>query len=195
MDKVQQAIRLAENAHRGQFRKYSNEQYIVHPVQVHNVLCEFLSNMYDPTVDDKEKYERYSIRLRCAALLHDVLEDCPQISEQDIIDATDISVLNLIKELTNPSKNSNAKRSVRKQIDRDHLKNVSWEAKVIKLIDRDCNLNDLSQCSDKGFIKLYVQESKLLLECLVGTNKELEDRLEKTMNALLEGLDKGEKSP
>lgn len=167
--KVSQARVLAEKAHIGQTRKFTGEPYIVHPVQIHTEVHNFLSDYGQSSSETT---------MECAALLHDVLEDCPHISEQEIVDATDADVLALVKELTNPSKNSKASRAVRKQMDRDHLQHVSWEAKVIKLIDRTCNLGDMAQCPDNNFVRLYASESKLLLECLKGTNSVLEDQLQ-----------------
>jgi (p)ppGpp synthase/HD superfamily hydrolase len=170
--KVLQARTLAEKSHAGQTRKFTGEPYIIHPVQIHAEVHRFLVEcglaLSETTITTME----------CAALLHDVLEDCPQISEQEIVDATDGDVLALVKELTNPSKSSKAPRAVRKQMDRDHLQHVSWEAKVIKLIDRTCNLGDMAQCPDKNFVRLYASESKLLLACLQGTHPALEDQLQ-----------------
>lgn len=174
-DKIDRAEELAAIAHHGQFRKYGGDPYLVHPVAVHQGVVEFLASLgYEFPNDETEKQR---ITMECAAYLHDVLEDCPQISEQEIADATDADVLKLVKELTNPSKGSKAPRAVRKQMDRDHLQHVSWEAKVIKLIDRTCNLGDIQTCPDKGFIQLYAHESRLLLECLKGTHPALEEAL------------------
>src|SRR5690606_5988102 len=92
------------------------------------------------------------ILMGAAAWLHDVLEDCPHISPDEIVEASGEAVLKLVRELTNPSKGVKAPRAVRKQMDRDHLKHVSWDAKIIKLFDRICNLRDLEQCPDRDFL-------------------------------------------
>lgn len=171
--KIIRALGLAVKAHEGQTRKYGNLPYIVHPIQVHDAAEAFLLSI---GADEAKQ-----VTMECAAYLHDVLEDCPQISEQEIVDATDENVLKLVKELTNPSKGSTAPRAVRKQMDRDHLQHVSWEAKVIKLIDRTCNLGDLQPLlqlgAERNFAMLYARESRALLECLRGTNKVLEAKL------------------
>lgn len=122
---------------------------------------------------DKES----EIDMCCASWLHDVLEDCPQIKEEEIVDAVGSRVLSLIKELTNPSKGVKAPRAVRKQMDRDHLLTVRKEAKIIKLADRICNLRDMEKAPE-DFIVLYIAESRALLEVLRNTNKTLEDQLE-----------------
>ena len=167
-ERLYKAKMLAYEGHDGQKRKYSGEDYIIHPfqvamhVEVHSMRLGW----------DTEK----TIFLSCAAWLHDVLEDCPQITEERMAEVAGWDVVNLVKELTNPSKGVKAPRAVRKQMDRDHLKVVSQEAKIIKLIDRDCNLKDIED-GDKDFIPLYVSESRSLLEVLEGTDEHLEHQL------------------
>ena len=71
----------------------------------------------------------------------------------------------LVLELTNPSKKyPELRRKARKEMDREHLKIVSWEAKVIKFFDRVDNLRDLDKCEDKDFLALYADESGLLYD-------------------------------
>jgi (p)ppGpp synthase/HD superfamily hydrolase len=167
-NKLQAAKALATRAHEGQKRKYTGEPYIKHPEDVYILVSWLIEN---------ENWEpELALNVCCAAWLHDVLEDCPQITEQEILDATGPEVLALVKELTNPSKGVKAPRAVRKQMDRDHLAVVSKEAKVIKLADRICNLRDIEQ-GDKDFIPLYTAESRALLEVLKGTNEVLEGQL------------------
>lgn len=69
---------LAETYHKGQTR-WNNDPYITHPRRI----AESFANPTDTSVFDNENiyydggkyYNR--IMLRCIALLHDVLEDCP----------------------------------------------------------------------------------------------------------------------
>jgi len=167
-ERLKRAKELATKAHEGQKRKYTGEPYIKHPEDVYILLSWRLEQgQFDS--DD-------ALIMCCAAWLHDVIEDCPQVAEQEIVDATDQKVLELVKELTNPSKGVKAPRAVRKQMDRDHLAVVSREAKIIKLVDRICNLRDIEQ-GDKDFIPLYVSESRSLLETLTGTDPILEKQL------------------
>ncbi len=59
-EKIQRAFDYAEEAHRGQFRK-SGEEYIYHPLSVAEICAEL--NLDTDAI--------------CAALLHDIVEDCP----------------------------------------------------------------------------------------------------------------------
>ena len=172
VQKIKRARELATNAHEGQTRKYSGEPYIVHPEDVHDTLCIWLGRgceIYTLTDDQ-------ICKMRSAAY-HDVKEDCPQITDEQIVEATDADTLSLVCELTNPSKSSTAPRRIRKQMDRDHLATVSWEAKIIKLIDRTVNLKDMADCPDKGFLGLYASESRKLWEILKDADKILADQL------------------
>lgn len=154
---IENAQRLATLAHEGQTRKYNGEPYITHPIRVAHLVAisEGLEHL------DRNKMVQ-------AAFLHDVLEDCPHITEDMIVEATNRQVLDLVKELTNPSKGSKLPRAERKAIDREHLQHVSVEAKILKLIDRYDDLtemvSDIQTSEDaKRFGKLYAKESELLL--------------------------------
>lgn len=166
---IELAKQLAYRAHEGQFRKYNGKPYIIHPEEVATMVGKFCHSRSFP--------EDQTERMVSAAWLHDVLEDCPHITEAEIVEATDNATLQLIKELTNPSKGVKASRHVRKQMDRDHIAKASKEAKIIKLYDRISNLCDISQCDDKEFVLLYIDESLLLLKTLEGTNPSVENAL------------------
>lgn len=172
---IEKAKELATRAHYGQFRKYCDPPvpYVVHPLEV----AERVSQL--DIADEQRK-----TKMICAAILHDVIEDCPQISEQEIVNVCGLEVLLLVKELTNPSKGVKAPRAVRKQMDRDHLKTVSLDAKIIKLIDRTVNIRDFDACNDVGFIRLYISESRQLLETIGDAHPELAAGLENEMQKL-----------
>lgn len=55
------ALQFAKKAHTGQFRKYTGEPYIVHPVEVANLVRDYAHTCHES--------------MYCAALLHDTVED------------------------------------------------------------------------------------------------------------------------
>lgn len=180
---IERAKQFATEAHMGQVRKNTGVPYITHPERVAKRLVDWaVAN----SCNDYETMVK-------AAWTHDVLEDCPQISKQQLTHATDEATYNLVMELTNPSKGIKAPRAVRKQMDRDHLKSVSYEAKIIKLIDRIENLkdtiNELNETNSE-FAKLYASESQLLLNCIEdadeGLAAELLDCIENILSTLNE---------
>lgn len=147
------AIALAEEAHKGQVRKGNGQPYIIHPKRV----LKLLQKEYVGWGNDEDMYS--------AAILHDVLEDCPQISKKLILEQTNEYVLDLVQALTNVSKGSRLHRDVRKEIDRMYLSMAPLGAKIIKLCDRIDNIRD-SVSLDRDFQLLYARESMLLCDVL-----------------------------
>ncbi len=161
---VKNAIAIAFAAHEGQYRKYGDGiPYIQHPLRVAFKVSRATGGKVIPVA---------------AAVLHDVLEDT-NVQGHVIANGCGQDVLWLVEELTNPSKlpiHRKKPRAERKRIDREHLKQVSHSAKIIKLCDRIDNLYDVAE-GPADFRRLYAGESRLLLEALVGTDKTLEEEL------------------
>ena len=79
---VEEARSFAEKAHEGQFRKGTKRPYIVHPLEV----AKIVSTM----TDDEE--------IISAALLHDTLEDCRQVTKEQIKEAFGERVLEMVRQ-------------------------------------------------------------------------------------------------
>lgn len=153
---IEKALEYATRCHKGQKRKYTGEDYINHPYAVMKILED-----YDVSVEVKQ-----------AALLHDVIEDCG-VTRQDLLDSGfSVEVADMVVELSDISKPSDGNRAVRKEIDRQHLSKASNNSKTIKLADIIDNTSSIVE-NDKKFAKVYLRECLLLLEVLVGGNKEL----------------------
>lgn len=172
--KCQPSWDLAEKAHRNQKRKHSGLPYFEHCKDVFTGVFELRER---PEFSSPEGMETLEAMLN-AALLHDSKEDCqlpnsdPFVSDEEIRAACGDRAFTLVCELTNPSKGSKASRKVRKQMDIDHLKVVSREAKMIKMIDRTCNLRDMRDF-DNDFLRLYSTESRNLLEAVQDADEGL----------------------
>lgn len=164
------AAKYASAQHcKGPRRKYTGRPYIEHPARV-------ATRVYHHPISNPD--------IVAAAWLHDVVEDCP-VTIEEITKLFNPTVSKYVKELTNPSKSySQLSRHERKKLDREHYKRVSHEAKIIKLIDRIDNLNEIPH--DTNFTKeLYAPESLLLLHTLKGTDKQLENELEQIIQRIL----------
>ena len=167
MIQISQAARLASLAHTGQYRKYSNsdQPYICHPMRV----AGRVSLVHEATNE-----------MIAAAWLHDTIEDT-DVTEELLLKEFGPVVTKLVVEVTNPSKqHKHLKRAVRRKMDHDYLATVSREAKIIKLCDRLDNLADLptDPLVPPDFRKLYLKETKDLLEVLRGAESGLEQMLE-----------------
>ena len=160
---IARASALATTAHAGQERDDGGGPYIRHPARVAATLA---------------KHFPADHALVAAAWCHDVLEDCPQVSEDELRTAIGDDALALVHEVTNPSKNfPDLPRSERKAMDRAHIAVISKRAKLIKLADRTDNLREGAESSDKAWLATYVGESRALAEVLHGTHSLLEAEL------------------
>lgn len=151
MSIIIKAAQFAEHAHAGYVRKYTNRAYIEHPMRVAGQV-----SMLDDATEE----------MVAAAWLHDTVEDCDPKCKNAIRLLFPQSVFNLVMELTNPSKDHpDLPRWERKAMDRNHLAGVSREAKIIKLIDRADNLQEMSG-AEPDFKLLYARESRMLADVL-----------------------------
>ena len=152
---ITKVSRFAHKAHDGQVRKYTGDSYIHHPLKVAYLVWR----------------ETFDENMIAAALLHDVVEDTI-VTIEDISKNFGSYIASLVDDLTDISKPSDGNREVRKTIDRQHTAKASNEAKTIKLADLIDNSVSIIK-NDPKFAKVYMREKKLLLEVLVGGNKQL----------------------
>lgn len=165
---IDQAEAIARRAHQGQVRDDSNDPYIVHPARVAARLARRFP-------DDAA--------LTAAGWCHDVIEDCPQITHDELRAAIGDDALAIVCEVTNPSKqHPDLPRAERKAMDRAHIATISRRARCLKLADRSDNLRDGCACPDNEWLATYVRESRLLAEALRGTDPELEADLARALD-------------
>jgi (p)ppGpp synthase/HD superfamily hydrolase len=157
MNTVERARIFATAAHAavGQTRKYTGEPYVVHPIEVSEIVASVGGT--DAMV--------------AAALLHDVLEDTGVTF--DVLEAEFGSeVAELVLWLTDVSKPEDGNRSTRKALDRQHSAAAPAEAQTIKVADLISNTRSIV-AHDPGFAKLYLEEKRMLLEVLTKADPTL----------------------
>lgn len=157
MSKYDLALGMCIGSHEGsgQKRKYTNEQYWHHPIEVSQIVA---------SVPHTEE-------MLIAALGHDQLEDTNMTAET-VERFFGPVVLELILGLTDISKPEDGNRAVRKEIDRNHTAMQSPECKTIKLADLISNSKSILE-HDKEFAKVYIKEKELLLEVLTEGDQTL----------------------
>ena len=148
MDIEKKALDFATTAHTGQKRKYTGEDYIVHPIEVAEIV----------------KTVAYTPEMIAAALLHDVVEDT-DVSLEDISIKFGPDIADLVCDLTDVSKPEDGNRAARKALDRAHTALASASAKTIKLADLISNSRSIVEFDPK-FAKVYLKEKALLLDVL-----------------------------
>ena len=148
---VDSALLFASSAHGAieQKRKYSGENYIVHPIEVMQIVRSLPSHTDEMLI---------------VALLHDVVEDT-EVKLVDIAVKFGAKIAEMVAEITDVSEPEDGNRAVRKGLDRDHLAKARPEVQTVKLADIISNSKDILE-NDPNFAKVYISELKLLLDVL-----------------------------
>lgn len=153
------AFEYAKAAHAsvGQTRKYSGQDYIVHPLAVLQILVE---------AGETEQ------EVLAAALLHDVLEDVWPVnsyySPDAILQLFGLGVTAYVHELTDEytkEKYPEFNRAERKDLEARRISCISDGALRVKLADLIDNSFDITK-HDPGFAKVYLQEKGKILSLL-----------------------------
>jgi len=138
----------AAHAAVGQKRKYSGDDYIVHPQRVAAIV------------------ERHggSDEMVAAAWLHDTVEDT-DVTLELITKTFGYEIASIVEGLTDVSLPSDGNRAKRKSIDRMHSASASTEAQFVKCADIIDNSWDIAE-NDLSFAKVYKSEVFLLLNAM-----------------------------
>ena len=135
-------------AHEGQVRKYTGDDYIVHPIAVAEMV---------------ERHGRSEDQV-FAALLHDVVEDT-MYTLADINANFGHNIATLVQWMTDTSKPSDGNRRIRKGIDAKRLAEAPAEAQFIKLADMIDNADTIFRF-DAGFSKQFKKEMAHLVQVM-----------------------------
>jgi hypothetical protein len=148
---VERALLFAAAAHAAveQKRKYSGEDYINHPMEVCRILMHH--GVHNQTI-------------LAAALLHDVIEDTG-VTEKQLRMYFSKDVADVVMDLTDVSKPEDGNRKTRKDLDRQHSANGSWEAQTAKYADCISNARSIRK-DDPDFWKVYRHEMLALLDIM-----------------------------
>lgn len=161
-DKEKKAWEFAQEKHVGQVRKFIGSSYFDAHVQKVNGIVKFYTTDED---------------ILCAALLHDVPEDCYEnkwIGYRDIKSEFGQRVADLVMELTSDNDeiehkwdNDKGGYLIKKMIF------MSDDALIIKLSDRLQNISDAFTASEKFRNKYFEETSRIVTE--VENNRDLND--------------------
>ena len=145
---IEKAKQFATAAHAGQKRKYTGEDYIVHPEHVASIIEEY-------GFDDN---------MIAAAWLHDTVEDT-DVELDDLEREFNDDVTELVYWLTIQTTEEDGNRVVRKQMDAERLAEAPARAQTIKLADLFSNTISIVE-EDPNFAKIYLLEKAVLLRML-----------------------------
>ncbi len=162
------AARFSAEKHRDQRRKDSHASpYINHPLQVAETLASVGG------VED--------VSLLVAALLHDTVEDTGTRPEE--IEAEfGAEVLFLVMEVTD---DKSLPKPERKRLQVEHAPHKSHRAKLLKLADKICNVNDILNTPPADWSLQRRREYLLWTEQVVAGLRGASPRLERRYDELL----------
>lgn len=123
---IDEAVEFATKAHEGQFRKGTTRPYIVHPIEV----ADIVSSM---TRDEE---------VICAAVLHDTIEDCTDVTEEILRTRFGERVASLV---AGESEDKSQPWEIRKGTTIQHLKTAPFELQMIGLADKLSNMRDIDR--------------------------------------------------
>jgi guanosine-3',5'-bis(diphosphate) 3'-pyrophosphohydrolase len=157
--KILEACEFAAIKHQFQRRKgYLRIPYINHPIKVSKLIAD--CNETD-------------INLLLAAILHDVIEDT-DTTETELIHKFGSYVTNIVKEVTD---DMSLPQKIRKELQVEKAPKLSNPAKLIKIADKICNMNDILNypLNWNNSKKLYYFQwsNRVFVHC-AGINNELD---------------------
>ena len=139
--RILQAVNFAIESHKGQERKFEGGPYVKHCVRVAQKVALAPGSTQDMII---------------AALLHDVIEDCPHVDEFQIDEKFGATVYNYVKDLTHPPLEY-GNRKARKQKEKEQLWAAPAEVHTIKCADIIDNIPSIVD-NDKDFAPRFIQE-------------------------------------
>lgn len=158
---IVRALHFAAEKHRGQFRKGNlNTPYINHPIKVAFVL-QTVANVTDEDVI-------------AAALLHDVIEDT-DATHKDLVNLFNARIADMVLEI---SDEKGLEPEVRKRLQIEDAPNLSKEAKLIRIADKLCNIQDVCGLDapnwDYDRKYEYLEWAEKVVNQITGTHEVLE---------------------
>ncbi|CAJ8623466.1 metal dependent phosphohydrolase [Burkholderia pseudomallei] len=161
MNKLVAAIAFAADKHRNQRRKdHESSPYINHPIALANLLAN------EAGVEDE--------RVLLAAILHDTIEDT-ETTEQELVRHFGKEVADIVMEVTDDKTLTKAER---KRLQVEHAAHISRRAKLVKLADKICNLQDIAKSPPADWPLVRRQEyfdwAKAVVDGLRGVHPGLE---------------------
>lgn len=159
---INKAREFAAKAHEGQVRKGTNRPYIVHPIEVGDIV----SSM----TQDAEVIS--------AALLHDTIEDCEHVSRMLLAEEFSERVANMVAQ---ESEDKSKTWMERKRATIEHIRNAPHEVKLICLADKLSNIRDIDRdypvLGDELWNRFRMKDKDTIGWYYKGVRDSLEDTL------------------
>lgn len=145
-ENIQRALLFATEAHGGQMRKYTEEPYVVHLIEVMMIVRR--------RGGDEEQL--------IASLLHDTDEDTDR-TIADIQNHFGSGVACLVEEVTDVYTDKSENRATRKKKEAERLWGISPRGQTIKYADLISNTKSIVELAP-GFAETYIPEKEYILQ-------------------------------
>lgn len=169
MSTLEESILFAVEAHKGQIRRFDGTPFIRHPLSVMGMIS---------AIDS-------SVVALSAAVLHDTVEDCDDITIEVIHERFGEAIAHAVFYATEKSDKSDGSRAFRKQIDRLHYSNGTQLSQNIKVADMLDNIPSIA-LYDRKFAIVYLNEKIELLRVLHKCDNILKKRAMDLISNLFE---------
>lgn len=157
---VDEAIEFATKAHAGQFRKGTKRPYIVHPVEVADIVAAM-------TKDEE---------VISAAVLHDTIEDCEGVTQEILRQEFGERVASIVSQ---ESEDKSLSWEERKGATIRRLRTSSWEVQMIGLADKLSNMRDIDRdypvLGEELWLRFRMQSKTAMGWYYKGVQEALED--------------------
>lgn len=158
---IDDAIEFATKAHEGQFRKGTRRPYIVHPIEVADIVSAM-------TKDEE---------VICAAVLHDTIEDCRGITKDVLKLRFGTRVADIVAQ---ESEDKSMTWEERKGATISRLKDAPLEVQMIGLADKLSNMRDIDRdypaVGDQLWTRFRMQSKAALAWYYKGVRDALEEQ-------------------
>ncbi len=162
---INKAREFAAKAHEGQVRKGTNRPYIVHPIEVGDIVSSMTRDA----------------EVISAALLHDTIEDCEHVSRILLAEEFSERVADMVAQ---ESEDKSKTWMERKRATIEHIRNAPHEVKLICLADKLSNMRDIDRdypvLGDELWNRFRMKDK----DTIGWYYKGVRDSLENTLNTL-----------
>ena len=160
---INKAIEFATRAHAGQFRKGTRRPYIVHPIEVGDIVS---------TMTQDEE-------IISAAVLHDTIEDCEGVSREILAREFSERVAGIVAQ---ESEDKTKTWMERKSATIEHIRNAPREVQMVGLADKLSNMRDIDRdypvYREELWNRFRMKDKKIIGWYYIGIRDGLKDAFE-----------------
>ena len=157
---VDRAIEFATKAHSGQFRKGTTRPYIVHPIEVGDIVASM--------TEDEEVIS--------AAILHDTIEDCEGVTAEVLEEQFNRRVASIVAQ---ESEDKSRTWMERKSSTIEHIRYAPREVQMIGLADKLSNMRDIDrdypECGEELWNRFRMKDKNMIGWYYKGIRDALKD--------------------